>query len=457
MQTDHVIREGPLSFCQELLLFNEIFARCPPTVSRVAHIDGPLDIDAFRHAADTIIATHEPLRTTWAWRQGEPVAQVKSANNLPPSVTVADLVAESDPTVAVAAAVVPTLLAATRPPHMRHWIFRRGENDHLWVFAVHHMAADAISLKLYAETFCARYRRMSEVPTQTTSIEYAQTLRTWLESAEAQAELNWWLCKLEQIPRAEIPVRTPFEQSTVGLERQELRLPGTLRDAVVRTARSEHAPPAAVFLAAYAQVASERRDGSRPCVITNVPGRSLPGAASTTGACYNSVPLILSSAVSGSSAISAAANTLFDALDHQGVPAPLISLGAVRQGGLALPDRIPVSFNVIDHPLGDFRLSGCRLWEVDLATLGPPNWGYSGPTALRSGQTPIRPTMDWLVTILPTSVILTVEYTPSHSDREDVTALLAEYETALRGLCRMPANSVDPGNLGLIADWTGDS
>ncbi|REG50891.1 condensation domain-containing protein [Paraburkholderia sp. BL6669N2] len=454
MQNSDVTREGPLSFCQELLLFNEIFTGYPPAVSRVAHIDGPLDIDAFRRAADSTIAGHEPLRTTWTWRQGEPVAQVKSADSLPPSTTVTELAADSRGILEGLVAAVPTLLAAGRPPHMRHWLFRRSENDHIWMFATHHMAADAISLKLYAETFCSSYvRPLSDSPKPTTSIEYAQALRTWLDSSDAQAELNWWLCKLEAVPRVAIPVRPPVEQSNVSLERQELRLPTVLRNAVVQTARSNRAPLAAVFLATYAQVASNR--GAFPCVITNVPGRSLPGAASTSGACYNSVPLVLSSNVSDSTAISAAANTLFDALDHQNVPAPLISLGAVRRGGLALPDLIPVTFNVIDHPLKDFRLSRCRLWDFDLTTHGSTTLGYSGPTVLRFGKAPSKPTMDWTMCMLPESVVVTLEYSPCYADRKDVALLLASYEAALRSICRVPDGATDDrGAPILIADWS---
>jgi hypothetical protein len=449
-----IVREGPLSFCQELLLYKELFDKCPPIISRVAYIDGPLDTHAFERAISTVITAHEALRTTWAWRQVEPVAQVKFAKSLPPSVIVTDLTAEPDKISTVLATAMPTRFSAIMPPHMRNWIFRRGENDHLWVFGVHHLAADALSLKLYSDTFRASYDRLPEVLSVTTSIEYAQTLRAWLTSFEAQTELEWWLCKLEQIPHMGLPVRTLSKKSIVGRERLELRLPGDVRDAALLTARRERAPAAALFLAAYVQVACERLCESKTCVITNVPGRSLPGAASTTGACYNSVPLVVSSAPSGSAAICAAADALFEALDHQSVPAALISLGNVRLGHLPLSDLIPVSFNMIDHPLAGFRLPDCRLWEVDLATLSSPKWGYSGPVPIWYGQESPRPSMDWMVSMLPTSVVITVEYSPFHADREDVRELLEEYECVLRTLIGSTVNGVSISDPGLIADWT---
>jgi hypothetical protein len=454
MQFDEVVREGPLSFCQELLLYNELLSRVPPTVTRLVRIDGPLDVLSFTCASEAVIAAHEPLRTSWVWQQHEPVAHVKSNRNLPASTIVSDLEPEQDSVAVVAAALAPTGLAAICPPHLRHRIFRRRDSDHLWVFSGHHIAVDAISLKLYAETFRASYTRSPEVHLRTTSIEYARTQRTWLASDSAQAELLWWLRKLEPISREELPVRPPAKASDNWLERQELRLPIEVRSAVLRTARGEKSPPAAVFLAAYAQTVNRRLPRATHCVLTNVPVRNLEGATSTSGACYNSLPLVLAAEDSAAAAISTAANALFDALDQQGVPAPLINLACIRQGKPPLPDRVPVTFNVVDHPLSEFRLPGCRLWEVDLISLGPPAWGHSGPTVLRSNQTPVRPSMDWMVSLLPSSIVLTVEYNASYADREDISAILSEYEATLRRLCSALTQDVSAGDCGLVADWS---
>ena len=451
------IREGPLTFCQELLLYSEIFTGRAPTVTRVARIDGPLDTKAFERAADATIAAHEPLRTTWAWRNDEPVAQIKSAKTLPSSTMMVDLALDSDTTALGAALAAPSRFGAMNPPHLRHWLYRRAEDNNLWCFSAHHMAVDAISLKLYGETFRATYQRSSDVPLSTTSIEYAQTQRTWLTTPAAQEELVWWLRKLGQLPSGKLPVRAPSTPSDVAFERQELRLPDAVRTAVVRAARRERVPPAAVFIAAYTQAVSQRSGVARHSVFMNLPGRSLFGAGSTSGACYNSVPFELVGATDASSAIAAAAEVLFEALDRQEVPAPLISLGCVRQGGAALSDRAPITFNVIDHPLSSFRLRGCRLWEVDLDTLGLPKWGHSGPILLQSGQAPTKPSMDWIVAILQSSVVLSVEYPPSYADREDVSSLLAEYENTLRILCGESAEVAPIGNAGLIADWSGSS
>jgi hypothetical protein len=56
------------------------------------------------------------------------------------------------------------------------------------------------------------------------------------------------------------------------------------------------------------------------------------------------------------SAASATAEALFEVLDHQEVPVALLSFGASRRGAVPLAARIPITFNVVDHPLGSFGL-----------------------------------------------------------------------------------------------------
>ena len=146
-------QSGPLSFCQELLLYQEIFSGIPPTISRVATIRGSFDVPAFERAANATIKQHEPLRSTWEWRSGEPVCSILPFDPALPSVSVLDCDAES----LGAASAGPMGMTGSGLPHMRHWLVRVCDNEHLWVFGAHHMAADAVSLKLYAETFCQAY------------------------------------------------------------------------------------------------------------------------------------------------------------------------------------------------------------------------------------------------------------------------------------------------------------
>lgn len=441
---------SPLSFCQELLLYQELFSGFTPTVSRIATIQGPLDIAAFKWAADMTLRQHEPLRSTWTWSSGEPVASLLPFDPEIAAVTMLNRDASS----LAAASAGPIGMIASGPPHMRHWLVPIGPDEHLWVFGAHHMASDAVSLKLYGETFRRAYAGLPIDDGPTTSAIYARAQRDWLRTPAAQAEFEWWQRRLDGIPAQAIPAEASTDPDIVAVERQELRIQIDA-DFVIGAARAARVPVAALFLAAYARTTAVRTGSLSTHVFTNLPGRSLRGASSATGAFYNSVPVTLSGDDDLHTAVVETADALLEALDHQEVPVALLSLGAVERGGIALAERFPVSFNVVDHPLASFRLPGCRLLEFDGTGLGRPGWGLSDPTPLGNGAPTARAAMDWLVSVLPTSILVTLEYTPNFIDRADVMKLLTDYGKAISTLfaARPDLASEDAG---LIADWSGE-
>src|SRR6478736_10493152 len=83
VQLGETVREGPLSICQESMLCMELASGVPFTITRVALIDGELNIPAFRSAAYHAVAAHESLRSIWSFDQGKPKTLVKSMANLP--------------------------------------------------------------------------------------------------------------------------------------------------------------------------------------------------------------------------------------------------------------------------------------------------------------------------------------------------------------------------------------
>lgn len=455
----NIVRSGPMSFCQELLLFGELFEGCAPTISRLVRITGPLDVTAFNVAALSTLAEHEPLRSTWAWEDDEPISQVVDLQGLDSPVILATpgLLGDAQATLAFVSGVLGSF-SSVNPPQMRHGLIPLGEQDHLWVFGVHHMAADAMSLKYYAETFSAAYVAAPGRTQPTGSIDYARVQRRWLASAEAQAQYDWWLRTLEDIDAQALAVRPAVTPSPHTMERQELRLSEGVRREIVQCARRHRVPFAAVPLAAFARTIRSRLPASGVSVFTNVPGRSLPGASTATGAFYNSVPLRLEAHEGQAErAVAAAAEALFQALDHQEVPVSLLSLGAARRGAMPLADRLPVSFNVVDHPLSAFSLPGCYLHEVDTPTLDAPQLGYSAPAPIQYAASPARALMNWLVCLLSVAVVISVEYSPNHSDPADVKAILGEFEAELVALveAQTVASTTKFGDQALVADWSG--
>ncbi|WP_281406982.1 condensation domain-containing protein [Mesorhizobium sp. B1-1-1] len=454
MRSTPYIRTGPLSFCQELLLFTELSQSRAPMIARLVRIVGHLDIPAFERAVQATVTAHEPLRSICVWRSGEPVCQVMAPEDVEHSCRHEDLQSDTNVTSALQWAYGPANFSAGRAPQMRHCIIRVAEDVHLWAFGVHHISADAISLQRYAETFRQSYAGALNGLTLTTSIDYARVQRKWLSSVEAQAEYELWLRRLDAIGMEPMPVRASTSPSIVGRHRQELRIAVGGRDAVVRRAREWRVPPAALFLAAFARTVAARRVASSVAVFTNVPSRSLPGASTATGAFYNTVPLAVPvEAGDARSASSRAAGALFDALDHQEVPMALLSLGATRRGAVPLTKRIPISFNIVDHPLGNWHLPGCRLEDLDISTLDPVTWESGGAARLQEDEGSGCDSMDWLVTMLPSALVVAVEYDASLCDSDDVRSMLVAYRTEFRSFVEANHGD-DKGDAALVADWS---
>ena len=444
MNQRRYVRTGPLSFCQEMLLHIEALQGYPPLVSRLVRIDGNFDASAFAAAAQATIAAHEPLRSVCLWRSGEPFSFVLEAEDVdsccsfenPASLAVLRLADDR------------TVFAAGRAPQMRHHLFRIGRNLHLWQFGVHHVAADAVSLQHYAETFRRSYVGESLPLQLTTSIDYARSQHAWLGSHEAQMQFEWWMRQVDLITTTPLPVRAPASPSGFGRARQESRWPVSRRNLLAQRAREWRVPPVAVFLAAFAQTLAARRAASQVVVLTNVPGRSLSGASTTTGAFYNTVPLTIPTQAGDARAASAAAaEALFQALDRQEVPTSLLSLAASRRGASPLTSIIPFTFNLVDHPLAGFELPGCCLREINAATLEPVTWG-SGKFAISAASG----SMDWLVTVLPSALVVAVEYDAALCDADDVHAMIDEYKTDLSFFFG-PEATENPGDPSLVADW----
>ena len=453
LMTERFIRTGPLSFCQELLLLSEILQGCAPTVSRLVRIDGDLDIAAFAAAAQSTIAAHEPLRSICIWRSGEPRSQVSTPEDVALGCQFDEVRSGRDLTSFLRAVYDPATFAAGRVPQMRHSLVRVQDNAHLWAFGVHHMAADAISLARYAETFRQSYAGVAVSPRPTASIEYAETQRAWLSSCEAQIHFEWWLRMLDAIDPEPMPVKAPVPSPLSGRTRRELRLAGGGRSAVVRRAREWRVPQAAIFLAAFARTIAKRRSTSCVTVLTNVPGRSLPGASDATGAFYNTVPLPLpTQAENARSASAVAAEALFQVLERQEVPAPLLSLGALRRGAAPLAARFPITFNVVEHPLAGFRLSGCRIRDVDIATLEQVTWDSGGAMPLSTPHSFGRGSMDWLISVLPSALVIVVEYDADQCDPEDLRSLMEAYGDEIHSFMEFSGTqqACDPS---LVADW----
>lgn len=255
---------GELSAGQRRLWFlNEL--RGPGAeynISFALRLRGALDPIALRHAVVDVVERHEPLRTTFPSRHGRPVAEVGPADG-------PDLweVIETD-SAALRKAINqfahhPFDLRLDAPFRAR--LFRIAPDDHVLLFVVHHIAADAWSLLPLSRDLDRAYtarRNGGADPLPALGVTYGDYTRRQARrlgdvadpSSEAARQLAYWREQLRDVPgEVELPCDHPTPPTPTGLgETLSGELDAEAHSALVDLARRHDATPFMVLEAAVA-------------------------------------------------------------------------------------------------------------------------------------------------------------------------------------------------------------
>ncbi|QSQ15806.1 non-ribosomal peptide synthase/polyketide synthase [Myxococcus landrumensis] len=261
-----VTRTGPppLSFAQHRLWFFDQLSPGSAAYNIPIHlrVEGALRVDDLQRAFSTLVARHEVLRTHFALHEGEPIQVIREPTEF--SLEWEDLrgLPDSERWEAVRREAVE---AALRPFDLgQPWLLRvsllRLEPEvHVLSLVMHHIISDGWSLGVLVRELSALYAAFSEgraSPLARLAVQYADYAtwqREWLKGTRLEAQLDWWRQQLAGAPpHLELPTDGPrpavlsHRGATVPV-----RLPSTLRDAVVALANQEGATPFMVLLAAF--------------------------------------------------------------------------------------------------------------------------------------------------------------------------------------------------------------
>ncbi|WP_322044771.1 non-ribosomal peptide synthetase [Paraburkholderia sp. J67] len=256
----------------------QLFAWRLDPESRAYHVaagirlDGALDLDALRHSLARLHERHAALRTHFVEADDE--AQIYA-----PCVADAgalgwqtlDLGAASDDSDEAALHHCAQRFAAEpfdllRGPLLRVGLARAGEERHLLMLVLHHIATDGWSMQLLVEDLVDGYRAaLDGTPTPRPApriayADYAAWQRRWLASEAAGRQLAYWRTTLAaEVP----PLALPFDRAAAGdaqadadidaraAGRVAFTLPARLAQAVRACASRHRATPFVVLLAAY--------------------------------------------------------------------------------------------------------------------------------------------------------------------------------------------------------------
>ncbi|WP_142254593.1 non-ribosomal peptide synthetase, partial [Mycobacterium colombiense] len=297
----------PLSFAQQRLWFLDQLQGPSPiyNIPAALRLSGRLDAEALGAALADVVARQESLRTLFAAPDGIPQQIVMPVEGVELGWQVVDATGwpESRLAEAIGAVVHHSFDLATEIP-LRATLFRVGEDEHVLVAAVHHIAADGWSItRLVADLGVAYASRCAGqapgwAPLAVQYVDYTLWQRAHLgDLADADsriaAQLAYWEQELAGLPeRLALPTDRPYPPvadyrgASVAVE-----WPAELQQRVARVAREHNATSFMVIQAALAVLLAKLSASSDVAVGFPIAGRRDPVLDEVVGVFINTLVL----------------------------------------------------------------------------------------------------------------------------------------------------------------------
>ncbi len=411
-------RQLPLSFAQQRLWFiqqlepDSVAYNTPLSVK----LRGAMSISALKQSLEEIARRHEVLRTRFEVSEGRPVQVIEEAGEIELSVwDISELEEEEREKVAreVVGEEAGRAFDLERGPVWKAVVVRVGEEEHVLVVSMHHVASDGWSVGVMVKEFGELYERyeggeksrLEELEVQ--YVDFAVWQREWLQGQVLDEQLDYWRRRLAGVQALELPTDRPRSTATSHREgNSPFRVSAELTQQLKALSRREGVTLFMTLLAGFKLVLG-RYSGQQDVVVgTDVANRNRLETENLIGFFVNQ--LVLRTNLSGNQSLREllrqVRETTLGAYQHQDLPfeklveelspernqnrSPLFQVKFVLQnapmqpGNIQLPDikwfpvGIPVAkfdmlFNLIetgDGLVGEF--SFCS----DLFTQGSVNW-----------------------------------------------------------------------------------
>ena len=394
----------PLSFAQSRLWFiDQLHGPSPVYTMAVAlRLGGRLDPDALGAALADVVGRHESLRTLFPAVEGIP-QQLVVPERADFGWDVVDATGwpASQLGEAIDTAARHSFDLATEIP-LRARLFRVGDDEHVLVAVVHHIAADGWSITPLVRDLGAAYasrcagRAPGWAPLAVQYVDYTLWQRAQLgdlddSDSPIAAQLAYWQDALAGMPeRLQLPIDRPYPPvADYRGARVAVDWPAGLQQQVARVAREHNATSFMVIQAALAVLLAKISASNDVAVGFPIAGRRDPALDELVGFFVN---------------------TLVLRVDLAGDPSVAELLAQVRQRSLAAYEHQDVPFEVLVERLNPTRsLTHHPLVQVMLAWQNVPGHDNDPAVGLALG--------DLQVTPLPVD---------TQVDRMDLTFSLAE-------------------------------
>lgn len=213
-------RVEPASYGQRRLLFLEQLQQTevPYNLRAVQHLQFAISPPLLKRAISAVIERHEVLRTTFELQTDEPLQKIASEIDVP--LPIVDLTDLSVPDRQPEALRQMGLSIARRfdlehGPLLRTELYRLGEQEWLFLLAVHHIVFDAPSFRIFFNELEAVYTSLLNNQSYVFPMaaaqysEFARAQRNRLTPQRIEEEVNFWRAELAGVPMLDLPTDQP--------------------------------------------------------------------------------------------------------------------------------------------------------------------------------------------------------------------------------------------------------
>ena len=424
----------PLSFAQQRLWFLEqlegqLTAYNMPYAWR---LQGPLDVEALRRALEEVMRRHEPLRTTFAIIDEEPVQIIRPSERF--DLQIEDLSGfesqQQNDHVARRCgeeALRPFDLKGDRM--LRGSLLLLSENEHILLLTMHHIASDGWSVellfrklsKLYEAFKAAKPSPLAALPVQ--YVDYVFLQRTELEGQRLQQLLQYWRGQLAGISVLELPTDRPRPTMTTHLGGQHsFELPKSLVTRLKTLSQTAGVTLHMTLLAAFKTLLS-RYSGQTDIAI------GVPVAGRNRSELENLIGFFV--------------NTLVNRTDMSGEPTFLEVLSRVRESSLSAYDHQDLPFERLVEELRPERLLGrSPLVQVLFQLLNFSEGGLAlrdlEVSLLPSPRQRVRFDLELHLWQKPKNLCGTLVYSKDLFDPSTIDRMSQHFVTLLEGIVSVP-------------------
>ncbi|MEU5328710.1 non-ribosomal peptide synthetase [Streptomyces parvus] len=314
MSADHGLEDIlPLAPLQEGLLFHADLSDTGGspgategldvyTMRLVFRLDGELDADALRRAADTVLERHPHLRAAFL-QEGldRPVQVIPRTAEVPwreADLRSSDAGRQRAEEQRILAEERAHRFDLTRPPLLRLTLLRHGDQDHTLILTAHHILLDGWSVPLLGKELFTAYAQHTKAPAAPAlpPVRPYRDFLAWLAAQDRPAAETAWREALA--PLSEPTLLAPAAAGAAVPEQPvqlDLRLSAPVGEGLAAFAAARQVTTATVHQAAWG-VALARLTGRADVAFgTTVSGRpaDLDGAESMIGLFINTLPVVV--------------------------------------------------------------------------------------------------------------------------------------------------------------------